>query len=416
MKIVMICEFFNEGLEFQENLLAEYYVRNGHEVVIIASTFESVFDYYTDRHNASAPARTFTHNGFKVMKLRYRYNLLNRLRAYTPIYGILEREKPDLIFVHDIIPNFPEMVRYVKRHPACRMIMDYHADYSNSGANWLSLKVLHGVLRRRILDHARPHLQKIFPVVPAGVTFLEEVYGVPRDEMELLPLGTDLEFGAEIESSGARDEVRAELGIPAEAFVVFTGGKLEPRKLTECLFEGLGQLGRAEAHVIVVGTAADPEYRAQLTAAAEGINAHFVGWQDKRGAYRHIAAADIAVFPASQSVLWQQSLGMGLPIIVSERSELINWHRQEVDYLNRHDNVIVLDHERPLAGQIAGHLGRMMDDAVELSRRSDGARRTAAEILDWNKLIQRTLRFNLTDAADCSGTSDSHSGTTGLCR
>lgn len=394
MKIVMVCEFFNEMLEFQENLLADYYVRHGHEVVVITSTFDSVFDYYNDRHNPSIPARTYTHNGFTIMKLKYRYNLLNRLRAYTPIHGILEREEPDLIFVHDIIPNLPEMVRYVKRHPECRMIMDYHADYSNSGANWLSLKVLHGMVRKRILDHARPHLEMIFPVVPAGFTFLEQVYGVPREDMELLPLGTDLEFGAAIAASGARDEVRAELDIASDDFVVFTGGKLEPRKLTEQLLQAVASLARPTMHVIVVGTAPDAQYDAALKGAAEGAAVHFVGWQDKAGVYRHLAASDIAVFPASQSVLWQQSIGMGLPIIVSERSELINWHWQDVGYLNRHDNVLILDHERPLIGQIAGHLARLMDDRAELRRRSLGARQTASEILDWNELIQKTLRFN----------------------
>ena len=394
MKIVMVCEFFDETLEFQENLLAEYYVRNGHEVVVITSTFDSVFDYYNDRHDSSAPARTYVHNGFKVMKLKYRYNFLNRLRAYTSLNGILEQERPHLIFVHDIIPNLPEMVRYVRRHPDCKMIMDYHADYSNSGANWLSRKILHGVLRKRILDHARPHLEKIFPVVPAGFTFLEEVYGVPREEMELLPLGTDLEFGAQVRASGAREKVRADLGMASTDFVVFTGGKLEPRKLTERLFEAAAALARPDMHVIVVGTVADPQYESMLKQAAEGARVHFVGWQDKSGVYRHLAASDVAVFPASQSVLWQQSIGMGLPLIVSERSELINWHWQDVGYLNRHDNVLILDHERPLVGQIAEHLACLMDDRSELGRRSSGARETAAEILDWNELIKKTLRFN----------------------
>lgn len=396
MKIVMICEFFNELLEYQENLLAKYYVKNGHEVSIITSTFDSVFDYYNDRHDKKSPPRKYEFEGIQIYKLQYQYNILNKLRAYTPIYELLESEQPDLIYVHDIIPNLPEMVRYVKRHPKCRMIMDYHADYSNSGANWLSLKILHGMIRKHWLDQARPYLRKIFPVVPVSTTFLHEVYGVPLGEMELLPLGTDLEYGARIRAEGARAEVRAALGIPDDSFAVFTGGKLTPLKKTEHLIAGLAALGRPDVHLIVVGDASEKEaaYKAMLLEAAGGMpNVHFRGWQDKYGVYRHLAAADVAVFPASQSVMWQQAIGMGLPLIVSERSHLAKGS-QDVGYLNLYDNIIILDHERPLAPQIAGHLDALISDTSRRMAMADGAGRVADELLDWNKLIEKTLRFN----------------------
>ena len=48
MKIVMLCDFYFESLEYQENLLVRYYRKHGHEVVVIASTFDSVFDYYNE--------------------------------------------------------------------------------------------------------------------------------------------------------------------------------------------------------------------------------------------------------------------------------------------------------------------------------------------------------------------------------
>lgn len=44
MKILMLCEFYNE-IWNQENLLVKYYRKHGHEVTVITSTYESVFDY-----------------------------------------------------------------------------------------------------------------------------------------------------------------------------------------------------------------------------------------------------------------------------------------------------------------------------------------------------------------------------------
>ncbi|WP_234038281.1 glycosyltransferase family 4 protein [Erythrobacter sp. YJ-T3-07] len=394
MRIFMLCDFFNEELEYQENHLVDYYRRHGHEVIVVCSLYENVFDYYTDK-KVDGPARDYEVNGARIVKLPYRYNILNRLRAYPKIDGLLEEFAPDLIFVHDIMLNLPECIAYVKRHPQTRMIMDYHADYANSGKNWLSLKVLHGVIRKRFLDRARPHLSMIYPIVPAGIDFLNEVYRVPREEMTLLPLGTDLEYGAKIAASGAGAAIRQELAIPEDHFVVFTGGKLTPSKRTETLIEAVNTLNREDLHVLVAGAAGpnEAEYFAGLEQLAKGNpRIHFRGWQDKEGVYRHLDAADIAVFPASQSILWQQSIGMGLPVIVGDRSEFMP--PSDATYLNRHDNLIVLDHEEETAPQIAQLLRGLTEDRERLAQMAEGARRTADEMLDWNKLIEETLRHN----------------------
>ena len=117
-----------------------------------------------------------------------------------------------------------------------------------------------------------------------------------------------------------------------------------------------------------------------------------VGWQDKDGMYRNMAAADVAVFPAAQSVIWQQCIGMGLPLILCERSEITGMHPQTVDYMNRHDNIIVMDWEPSLAPQIREHLERLKRDPEELRRRSAGATLTAEEYLDWERVVDTTLK------------------------
>lgn len=396
MKIFMLCEFFNETLEFQENALADYYVRRGHEVLVVTSTFEDIFDYYADRHDPKAPARDYWHNGYRIVRLKYAYNILNRLRAYTSIALYLNEFEPDLLYIHDIMPNIPECVSYARSRPDVKMILDYHADYSNSGKNWVSIKILHGILRKRLLDMARPHLEKIFPVVPAGVTFLREVYGVPDSEMEILPLGSDLDRARQVKDDGLGRAKRRELGIPDDAFVVFTGGKLTPNRKTEHLLAAVEAMKDPDVHVIVVGKG-DPDYETKLRSAASELSTvHFVGWQNQDGMYRHMAACDLAVFPAAQSVIWQQCIGMGLPLILCDRSELTGMHAQPVDYLNRHDNVITMEWQPSLAPQTRMHLERLKGNPEELSRRQAGAVRTAEEYLDWNRIVDTTLNCILT--------------------
>ena len=389
MKILMLCDFFNETLEYQENLLVKFYIKHGHAVTVVTSTYENVFDYYADRHDNRQPSRTFEHAGAKIIKLRYRYNIMNRLRAFERLDDLLAAEAPDLIFVHDIMLNLPDCVRYVRRHPQCRMIMDYHADYSNSGKNLLSRAVLHGVCRKWFLDRARPYFSRIFPIVPAGATFLHELYKVPYEEMELLPLGADTDLAAAVRGAGAG--LRGTLGIPAQDTVIFTGGKLAPAKKTEVLLEAVASLRRDSLHVVVAGRAGAEHaaYEQELRRlAADSPRVHMVGWLRNEDVYRHLDMADLAAFPASQSIVWQQAIAMGLPLIVG------NTGHQDISYLNTERNIIILENDDIRADRLAGAIAGVIDDPERMRAMSEGAMRVADLQLNWDRLVHRTLRFN----------------------
>lgn len=388
MKIFMICEFYNSGLEYQENLLVKYYRKKGCEVTVVASTFEDVRDYYNDQHNPQAPRREFLDRGAKIIHLPYRYNILNRLRAYVSISEILDKTKPDLIYVHDIMPNIPEVVRYLRAHPDCRVILDYHADYSNSGKNWLSLKVLHGVVRKWFLAQILPHLSAIYPVVPASLTFLHEVYGVPLRDMEVLPLGADLDLVEEVRRSGARERIRERLQISGNARVIFTGGKLDEKKRTELLIKAVDGLDFDDVHLIIAGdaTSVASPYKADLKALAAGNrHIHFTGWLSPVGVYEHMLASDLAVFPASQSIMWQQAIAAGLPLVAGDVGG------QDISYLNLESNVVVLRGDEISAEHIRSVIRDLFRSPDALGRMGAGAQRVASEHLSWDRLVEKTL-------------------------
>lgn len=391
MKIVMLCEFYNETLEFQENLLVKYYRKHGHDVTVITSTFESVWDYYHDRHDNQTPPRTYSDHGAKIVKLPYRYNILYRLRAYGSIDTILDEEAPDLIFVHSIMPNLSECANYIRRHPECRMILDSHADFSNSGNNAVSLRVLHGIIRKWFLDGARPYLSRIFAVVPDGALFLNTIYGVPLQEIELLPLGADIDLIRALQQGNERARMRAAIGIGDEEIVIFTGGKLGPAKRTEVLLDAVSMLRDVPLRVVIAGEAGaeDGAYRDRLLAQAGGRPEYrFVGWLGTEEIYRHLAMADLAVFPASQSVLWQKAIATGLPVICGDTGH------QSASYLNGEDNLIILPPAEISGERLASHIRALVRNPERMRAMSEGALRVADEHLDWNRLIHRTLRFS----------------------
>ncbi|WFL78712.1 glycosyltransferase family 4 protein [Altererythrobacter arenosus] len=393
MKILMICEFFDDALDYQENMLARAYSKLGHDVSVIASTIESIEDYVADLDRGKGQYSQQSYEWGRLYRVPFSFNLLNRIKRFAPLTELITTIGPDLLFFHDIIPNLNEGVRYVAQHPSCAMIMDYHADVTNSGANWLSRQVLHGIIRRRILNGARPHLRKIFPVTPGSTEFLSTLYGVPEHEMELLPLGTDQEYARCIMEGNARQRIRGALNIPIDTLTVFTGGKFTPLKQTEEVIHAFHMHPDLPIRAIIIGGSdrAYPEYGLRIQELARSDDRlHFVGWQDREGVYSHMAASDLAIFPASQSVLWQQSLGMGLPLIVSEQSQQIRG-TTSVRYLDRHANLQILDSARPFAEQIGEQLHKLVSDRALLARMSQGALKTAAEMLDYKAIAERTL-------------------------
>ena len=396
MKIVMICDFYNESLTYQENLLTKFYVKHGHDVVVVTSAFDSIFDFVNDRYDPRSRERRYEAGGATIIKLPYRTNFLSRVRCFRPLDKLFEQERPDLIFVHDIMLNVIDAVRYLKHRPETRIIMDYHADYSNSGKNWLSLKILHGVIRKWALDRARPHLCRIFPIVPASATFLHEVYSVPHSEMELLPLGADLDLSRDVMASGAGAELRRQHGIADGAFVVFTGGKLAPAKRTEVLIDALASLGDSNTWLVVAGDSApdDDAYLTQLRLkASRQPRTLFTGWLDSRQLHGYMDMSDIAVFPASQSILWQQAIGMGKPIVIGEPMARAGG-RQDVSYLNLYDNIVLSAGNAPDARELADIIAHLHADPARRQRMAEGAFRVADELLDWNTSVSRTLQFN----------------------
>jgi len=397
MKIVMLCDLYDETSQYQENLLAKYYVKNGHEVIVIAATFNNAADYYANRYERNAPARQYLDGRVRIIKLPYSVNILSRLRKFGGVADILGHERPDLIFVHDIHLNLAEAAAYKRANPRCRIIMDYHADYSNSGRNWLSLSILHKMIRRRILRRYRKYIDKICPVVPVSATFLNEVYGIGYDEMELLPLGADTDLARSVRLANAGTAIRSALKIPPEAIVVFTGGKLAPLKRTHVLVEAFLQLKDPNLHLMIVGDAerGHSEYKRRLLdECANNPRVHFIGWIDGRDVYRYMDACDFAVFPASQSTLWQQSLSMGLPLIVGKGTELGD---QDPSYMNPYGNMIILAKEDIRNDIIAQQIRELADDRTLLKARQAAALRTCDELLNYDRIVLKTLSFASTE-------------------
>ncbi|ANF51544.1 hypothetical protein A0O34_13980 [Chryseobacterium glaciei] len=387
-KIVMLQDFFGLDYTYQENLLTKNYTKYGHNVVVISSTFENVFDYAHNKYDSSKKQKTEEYFGAKIIRLPYSFNFLNKLRKHAGVYEILLKEKPDLIYVHDIHFNLKEAVKYKKQFPNCKIILDYHADYTNSAHNWVSLNILHKVIRKSFFNKYKKYISKIFPVVPGGADFLHEVYGVSHKEMELLPLGCDYSKSMEIMQNIDNIKQRQNLGIKENDIIIITGGKINKLKNTHVIVDAIKKNNREDVHLIVFGKEdqGSEEYFDNIKKSAENYkNIHFIGWVDNTKIYELLAISDLAVYPSSQSVLWQQSIGMHLPLIVGD------FGGQDMSYLNQNNNIIKVDKENLNADYFATLLNQLIENPSEIEQMKKGAEKTAKEYLDYRIIAEKTL-------------------------
>jgi glycosyltransferase involved in cell wall biosynthesis len=386
MKILMLCEFYDPALQFQENHLTKYLTKHGHEVMVLTSLFESVFDYYSGKVYPKGAPVQMTDNGAVIWRLPYKFNLLNKIRPLRNVTAHLNDFAPDLIYIHDIIPNTSEISRYCRQNKHVKVIMDTHMDYTNSGKNSLSLKILHGVIRKWYLNKIRPQLSKIYPTHPPGARFMHEVYGIKDSEMEILPLGPDGDLIIQVRAEQDRSSARAELGFCDDDIVLVTGGKITPRKRLELLLQAMQAPELSTLKLVVIGQfdASDDEYKNQIMQFADilGDRVKFAGWQDARGGYHHMLLSDIAIFPASQSVMWQQAIGCGLPLIVGDTGG------QDPAYLNRNDNMRIVEPDAIKMESYRDILIDLTSHPAVMQAMANGAQKTYSEFLDWNAIVR----------------------------
>jgi glycosyltransferase involved in cell wall biosynthesis len=140
---------------------------------------------------------------------------------------------------------------------------------------------------------------------------VEEIYGVRR-QSHLIPLGID-------RLPQAPPATRRDFGLPDDAFVMVTVGRLVARKATTSLVRALASAQRPKAHLLIVGDGPDSgEVRAAAAVAGLSDRVHLTGQVTDERKYQALGVADIFV-SASQhegfGLVFLEAMASGLPVI-----------------------------------------------------------------------------------------------------
>ena len=105
------------------------------------------------------------------------------------------------------------------------------------------------------MDPVRDHICRFYPIIPGSTKFLNEVYDIALNDMEVLPLGADIDLVNEIKNSNVREIIRGKFSIPREDIVIFSGGKFTSTKKTHLLINALKLINDSRLNLFVVGDA-----------------------------------------------------------------------------------------------------------------------------------------------------------------
>ncbi len=147
------------------------------------------------------------------------------------------------------------------------------------------------------------------------VRHVADLYGVDR-EVGLIPLGID-------RPPPVAHASRAQFGIPENAFVLITIGRLVARKATTRLIDTIAAAALPNAHLVIVGDGPDRDAimrRAQQRGIAERI--HLLGQVSDAEKYAALSIAD-AFATTSQhegfGLVFLEAMAFGLPIVCYDR-------------------------------------------------------------------------------------------------
>lgn len=331
---ICLCGATTDGFLYQENLLAKFHRKMGHDVTLIASEWIIGSD---GKLTTTDQTNYYNNDGVRVIRIPILFGTIDaRLKVYPSLIQTVKKTHPDLLFIHAC--QFLDVYRlsyYLKKNPDIRVYVDNHADYSNSAKGWISKNILHRIIWRKCAQKINPYVQTFWGVSPARVDFLIDLYALPREKCKLLVMGADDDLADWAHKENCKRSLREKYHIEKNDFLIITGGKIDQWKAqTLFLMQAILQNQADNIKLIVFGSVID-ELQEKVNHLADGVKVQFIGWQSAEESYRLFDVADLAVFPGSHSVYWEQAVGQGIPMIVK------NW--EGTHHLDVGGNVIFLN-------------------------------------------------------------------------
>lgn len=313
LHIILAC-FYKEGFGYQENILPAKHVQLGYDTYILT--------------NHKTPGYTeseyINRDGVHVIILENNKSIYTHLpilslffKRTIGLYNKLEEIAPDVIFIHGLqsVDNL-EVYKYKKKNTNLKVYIDQHGDYYNMPIITIKDKLIQKFHYKRIAKKLEKISEKMWGVTPWRVHYLQNVYNISPNKTGLLVMGGDERLIDWDNRINIRKKIREKHNIPSDSFLIITGGKIDKAKNIHLLIEAFNALSDTNSRLFVFGN-----YTNEMEEICHPLlNNRIInlGWIDSKDVYPLFLASDLAVFPGTHSVLWEQACAAGIPAIFKD--------------------------------------------------------------------------------------------------
>lgn len=328
MKILHVClaNYYADHHTYQENLLPAAHKKMGYEVEILAST-ESFNE--NNEIDYTAASQYFTEDRIKITRLPYvgcvPFYLRKKFRIYRGIKSEFIRIDPDIVFIHDVqflsVFLIVNLIKKRRKEKPIKVIADCHADFSNSARNFISYHILHKMIYKRCALKLNEVTEKFWGVLPTRVDFLQQVYGIPKAKTGLLRLGVSEAWAAKARDPALAGMYRSEYGYSDSEIVIATGGRIDKfKRQTIDLMHEFKNHSPLESKLVIFGSISSDLKRDFLDLVRSERRITYVGFLSASELIKILLLSDIGVFMGRHSVVWEQAVGVGLPLILKDKN------------------------------------------------------------------------------------------------
>lgn len=312
---------YTDNWGYQDNILCKYHAKSGNSTSIITTT-----EYWNENGELcdQEEQEYISADGVRVIRLKNKSRvwgfIFNKINYY-PVFALIDKLSPDLIMVHGL-NDFAilDTVRYVKKNEKCCIVADTHElSYQiiqNRGSKYKVWKVLN-LLKNKYVER---YIETIYAITPEAQELAIKQWKLEKKKFKLLPLGYDDELVNKYlrNKKELNFKIRERYNIGIDERLLITGGKLNDGKRVFELLAAFRNMGDYPVRLLVFGDGDSEEYRKKLRQAiceSKGKAEH-IGFLSQAEIYELSMAADLAIFLGTESALWQQMIGAGVPLMV----------------------------------------------------------------------------------------------------
>lgn len=339
MKILYIglLSHYTDGMTYQDNMLSEENVKQGHEVLYISDC-----QYFSDgRLIETIPGKIKLKNGITLIRLPFvsflNKKITTKIGKVKGLKNIIEDYRPDVIYHHGAFGiEIFTVLGYIKKTPNVNFYVDSHSDYNN-GAKKKVHKLIYKYVLSIPLRLSFKYISKIFYITSETRDFLIELFGVKNDKLEYLPLGGIIAEDSEIEQD--RKSVIQELGLNEDTIIALHSGKLKAKKRTVEMLRAFTKVNNRNLRFIIIGSIDESVSSEIENLIKDDKRILYLGWKNNIDLRRYLCAADIYIQLGTQSATMQNAACTGCALALYPFKSHIELFGNNAFYISSENDV-----------------------------------------------------------------------------